>query len=240
MKINCIAVDDEPLALDLIKKYILATPYLNLIADFDNASEAFEYLGKNSVDVIFLDIRMPRFTGIEVAKWINQQNIGRPLIIFTTAYNYYAIDSYRVDAIDYLLKPFGYEDFLRAAKKAYNYLKLTKENLNWRPSDAYLFVRVGHQFVKVAFDEITYLESLKDYVKIHLQGNDRSVVTLSTMKSLEEKLPLDTFVRIQRSYIVSLDKIDAVSKSSVWIGETEITIGAQYKSGFQERINKRL
>lgn len=240
MKINCIAVDDEPLALDLIKNYIAATPYLNLITDFDNASEALEYLGNHSVDLIFLDIRMPRVTGIEVARWIQQQNQGGPLVIFTTAYNYYAIDSYRVDAIDYLLKPFGYEDFLRAAKKAFNYLKLIKENLTWRPSDEYLFVRVGHQFVKVAFDEIVYLESLKDYVKIHLQGNDRSVVTLSTMKSLEEKLPPETFVRIQRSYIISLDKIDAVSKSSVWIRETEITIGAQYKSGFQELINKRL
>lgn len=240
MKIKCIAVDDEPLALDVIKKFINATPYLQLTADFDSASDALRYLEKNPVDLLFLDIKMPRINGVEIAKWVHEHNHGQPLVIFTTAYNYYAIESYRVDAIDYLLKPFSYEDFLRAAKKAFNYLKLTGESPNWKPSDEYLFVRVGYQFVKVAFDEIMYFESLKDYVKIHLQGRDKSIMTLSTMKSLEEKLPPETFIRIQRSYIISLDKIDAISKSSVWIGETEITIGAQYKSSFQEVIGGRL
>ena len=240
MKINCIAVDDEPLALDLIKKFINDTPYLYLSADFDSAHQALEYLDKHAVDLLFLDIRMPRITGMDVARWVQDHNQGEPLVIFTTAYNYYALDSYRVDAIDYLLKPFSYEDFLRATKKAFNYLRLIRENLNWKPSDEYLFIRVGHQHVKVAFDEIMFFESLKDYVKIHLLGNDRSVVTLTTMKSLEEKLPPDSFLRIQRSYIVALDKIAAVSKSSVWIGETEIVIGAQYKPKFHEVFSKRL
>ena len=240
MKINCIAVDDEPLALDVIREFINATPYLQLTADFDNATEALKYLEKYPVDLLFIDIRMPRLTGLDVAKWIHEYKQGEPLIIFTTAHNSYAIDSYRVDAIDYLLKPFSYEDFLRASKKAINYLKLTRSKADWKPSHEYLFVRVGYQSVKVAFDDVVYLESLKDYVKIYLRGQDRSLVTLSTMKSLEEKLPPETFIRIQRSYIVSLDKIDAVSKSSVWIGNTEITIGAQYKSGFQEAVNERL
>lgn len=238
MKINCIAVDDEPLALDVIREFITATPYLHLLADFDNAAETLSYLEKNSVDLLFIDIKMPRLSGLDVAKWIHQNNQGEPLIIFTTAYNSFAIDSYRVDAIDYLLKPFAYEDFLRASQKAFDYLKLINARTDRKPL-AHLFVRVGHQSVRVALDEIIYLESLKDYVKIHLKGQNRSMITLSTMKSLEEKLPSDEFVRIQRSYIVALDKIDALSKSSVWIGNTEITIGAQYKLVLQNAMNAR-
>jgi len=240
MKIKCIAVDDEPLALGMIKTFIQKTPFLNLIGWYSSAGEALHYLKTQRVDIIFLDIKMPKLNGIDLAKILlenNQQD--SPRVVFTTAHDRFAIESYRVDALDYLLKPFGYDEFLRASKKALAYYEQKKMNQQSSQEGLNLFVRVGHQLVRIPCHDIIYIEGLKDYVKIYLTGSSKPVITLATLKSLEEKLPLNYFMRVQRSYIVALDKIRAVTKTSLWISEVEINVGEQYKAAVQEIFNKR-
>lgn len=240
MKLNCIAIDDEPLALGLISTFIGQTPFLNLSATYSSAVKAMETLLHEQIHVIFLDIQMPNLNGIELAKLLHQSGTPeQPKIIFTTAYNQFAVDSYRVDALDYLLKPFDYEDFLRAANKALTYFEhRAMPQHQPSPQDEYIFVRVEYQLVKVALDDILYVEGLGDYIKIHLASSSKPILTLMTMKLLEEKLPSQRFMRVQRSFIISLDKISAITKHSIRIGESEITIGEQYKPAVQEFLSK--
>jgi len=239
MKINCIVVDDEPLALGLIKSFIQQIPFLNLIGWYSSGGEALHYLRMQQVDLIFLDIKMPKLNGIDLAKILHHSEQGSPRVIFTTAHDRFAIESYKVDALDYLLKPFGFNDFLRAANKAMLYYELKKLNQGPAQDDTDIFVRVGHQLVRIPCQEILYIEGLKDYVMIHLSGEAKPVITLATLKSLQTKLPLNKFMRIQRSYIVALDKVRAVSKTSIWIAEKEINVGEQYKAAVLEIFNKQ-
>jgi len=239
MKMNCIVVDDEPLALGLIKSFIQQTPFLNLIGWYSSGGEALHYLKMQQVDLIFLDIRMPKLNGIDLAKILHHSERDSPRIIFTTAHDRFAIESYKVDALDYLLKPFGFNDFLRAANKAVAYYELKKLNQSPPQDDTDIFVRVGHQLVRIPCQEILYIEGLKDYVMIHLVGEGKPVITLATLKSLQIKLPLNKFMRIQRSYIVALDKVRAASRTSIWIAEREITVGEQYKAAVQAIFNKQ-
>lgn len=184
--------------------------------------------------------KMPKLNGIDVAKILHHNDLqDSPRVVFTTAHDRFAIESYRVDALDYLIKPFGYNEFQRAANKALAFYEQKKLMQKPGQDDENLFVRVGHQLVRIPYHEIIYIEGLKDYVKIHLVGSSKPVITLATLKSLEEKLPLNYFMRIQRSYIVALDKIRAVSKTSLWISEVEINVGEQYKAAVQEIFNKR-
>lgn len=240
MTLNCMAVDDEPLALGLISSFIRQTPFLNLVASSGSAVEAMNIIKQQPLHLIFLDIEMPKLNGIELARLLNQQNQQEPpRIIFTTAYNQFAVDSYRVDALDYLLKPFSYEGFLRAANKAVTFFE-TRNQQQPANQEEYLFVRVEYQLVRIAWNDIVYIEGLKDYVKIHLASSPKAVLTLMTLKSLEEKLPSNRFMRIQRSFIIALDKISAISKSSIHIAGAEITIGDQYKEKLQEFLSKWL
>jgi len=231
MILNCIAVDDEPLALELITSFIKQTPFLNLVAAHGSAIEAMETLKDGVVQLVFLDIQMPKLNGMAFANFLHHSG-KQPGIIFTTAYDKFAVDSYRVEAIDYLLKPFEYEDFLAAATKALSLYKLRNQldTINNSFPEKHIFVRVGYQSVKVLLDKITYLEAQKDYVKIHVEGTGKPIVTLATLKSLEEKLPKDQFIRVQRSFVISSGKISASTKSSVWIGDLEITIGERYRN----------
>ncbi|PTQ98194.1 LytTR family two component transcriptional regulator [Mucilaginibacter yixingensis] len=241
MKLNCIAIDDEPLALGLISTFISQTPFLNLAGTYSSAVKAMEALGSQEIQLIFLDIQMPNLNGIELARLLHQTNQPKqPRIIFTTAYNQFAVDSYRVDALDYLLKPFDYEDFLRAANKALTYYSQRGQQPAELPQADYIFVRVEYQLVRIALDDILYVEGLKDYLKIHLASTGKAILTLMTMKSLEEKLPSQRFMRVQRSFIVALDKISAITKHTIRVGETEITIGEQYKPALQEFLSKWL
>lgn len=240
MKINCIAVDDEPLALGLIRSFIQQTPFLNLIAYFTSSREVLNFLKDQQVDLIFMDIKMPNMNGIDLAKLLHQSMLQEyPRVIFTTAYNQFAIESYRVDALDYLLKPFGYDEFLRAANKALAFYesRIQKQQV---PLDEYVFVRVGYQHIKIEWDEILYVEGLRDYVKIYRVGSTKPIIALNTLKFLEEKLPINKFMRIQRSFIIALNKIKAISKTTVWIGDTEIAIGDKYKTALQEVFRRRL
>lgn len=239
--LKCIAVDDEPLALKLVQTFIDQTPFLELTASCDNAVEAMELIREKQPDVVFLDINMPNLTGMELARLLQEQPGTLPKIIFTTAYNHYAIEGYKVNAVDYLLKPFSYEEFLRAVNKV---LLQTTEASNQSQSitadDEFIFLKVEYQWVRISLKDILYIESLKDYVKVHLDDSQKTVLSLISLKALEEKLPSAKFMRIHRSFIVCLDKINAISKNSVFIGKTEITVGEQYKEAFKTIVDKWL
>lgn len=237
--LKCIAIDDEPLALKLVETFIHQTPFLQLQASCDNAVEALTLIKENQPDVIFLDINMPNLTGMELARLLQEQTGTLPKIVFTTAYNHYAIEGYKVNAVDYLLKPFSYEEFLRAANKV---LKLAEEASNplqtLAEDDEFIFLKVEYQWFRIALKDILYIESLKDYVKVHLENSDKSLMSLISLKALEEKLPASKFMRMNRSFIVALDKINSISKNSIFINKTEITVGEQYKETFKVIVDK--
>lgn len=241
MTLTCIAVDDEPLALGLVCAFIEKTPFLELKGRYSNAVEALQGLQQGSVDLIFLDIQMPDLTGIELARLLERASDGRSTrVIFTTAYNQFALEGYKVDALDYLLKPFNYEEFLRAAGKARAYFNLIRQPVPVvaptpdNPADDYLFLKVEYQLVRVAYDDILYIEGLKDYVKVHLRNETRPLLTLTSLKALEEKLPARRFMRVHRSFIVALDKINAVSRGNLQIGVAHIPVSDQYRDAFHQ------
>ncbi|WP_285056415.1 LytR/AlgR family response regulator transcription factor [Pedobacter ginsengisoli] len=245
MTLNCIAVDDEPLALDQVSKFIEQTPFLNLAGKYSDAVQALKAIHTQKIDLIFLDIQMPDLNGIQLAR-VLEKGIDKPRIVFTTAYNQFALEGYKVDALDYLLKPFNYEEFLRAAQKALHYTELLRKPVTQslvvneieHADDNYLFLKVEYQLVRIALDDILYIEGLKDYVKLQLKNTEKTILSLNSLKALEEKLPPKRFMRVHRSFIVSLDKITSMTKSSVHIGKTLITVGDQYRDAFSKFVGK--
>ncbi|MDB5131136.1 MAG: DNA-binding response regulator [Mucilaginibacter sp.] len=251
MILNCIAVDDEPLALGLVCAFIEQTPFLNLAGRFSSAVEALRAIHAQKIDVVFLDIQMPDLNGIELARVLDNSKANKPRIIFTTAYNQFALEGYRVDALDYLLKPFNYEEFLHAANKALAYGELLEKSnampaaaspapaaAEERIEDEYLFLKVEYQLVRIALNDILYIEGLKDYVKVWLKNAEKPILSLTSLKSLEEKLPGKRFMRVHRSFIVSLDKINSITRNALQIGKVNITVGDQYKEGFSKFLSK--
>lgn len=245
MKITCIAVDDEPLALELLTKFIGQTAFLDLIGKFSNAIEALSFVNQNDVQLIFMDIQMPDLSGMELARILDgKKNSDHTRIIFCTAYHQFAIEGYKVDALDYLLKPYSYEDFLAAATKAYHYFEREKqqnESLSKRESESqpeYIFLKVEYQLVKVMLRDITHIEAYKDYVKVHLKSKPNPILSLTSMKNMEELLPSDKFMRVHRSFIVSLDHIDSVSKNVIQIGNHQLSVGDNYKDQFLEFLSR--
>ena len=248
--LNCIAVDDEPLALGLVCAFIEKTPFLNLAGRYSSAVEALQGLHELDVELIFLDIQMPDLTGIELARVLEKSGTGQaaPRIIFTTAFNHFALEGFRVDALDYLLKPFNYEEFLRAASKAKSYFELVKKAENGAtpaatpaypaPPEEYLFLKVEYQLIRVAYADILYIEGLKDYVKVHLQNEPKPLLSLTSLKNLEEKLPAHRFMRVHRSYIVGLEKIEAISKTSIQIGNAVVPVSDQFKEAFADYVSR--
>src|SRR5690606_31305090 len=238
MELKCIAVDDEPLALEMVSAFIRQTSFLSLVGQFENAIEALSYLNKHEVDLVFLDIQMPDLTGMELARVLEGNKRDRkPRIIFTTAYNQFAIEGYKVDALDYLLKPFNYEEFLRASTKAYNLANVSQTQEEEEQAE-YLFLKVEYQLVKVMLKDITFIEAYKDYVKVHLTNKPAPLLSLTSLKSLEDLLPAKQFMRIHRSYIVSLDHIQSITKNSVNMGHTTLTVSDNYKETFMAFVNK--
>ncbi|MBE8712482.1 LytR/AlgR family response regulator transcription factor [Sphingobacterium hungaricum] len=232
MILNCIAIDDEPLSLSLIKKFILETPFLNFVGEYTNPLEALHQIKNEKVHLIFLDIEMPQLNGLDFAKMImSKDNSHEYRIIFTTAYNQFAVDGYKVDALYYLLKPLNYHDFLSASLKAWSYFDEINKKMSTLQKPAissdYIFLRVGYAHVKVNLSEIIYIESDKDYVKVFLQ-NAEPVTALMNLKTIEQILP-KSFIRINRSFIVSINKIKSISKTHIVIGNTPLNIGEQYK-----------
>ncbi len=244
MILKCIAVDDEPLALQILVTYIEQTPSLALVGQFSNAIEALKAIHEQDIDLIFLDIRMPDINGIELAKIVEQYRVkGNLRIIFTTAFDQYALDGYKVDALDYLLKPFSFVDFSKSVAKALGYFELIRnpeqEVQKLSPpipetEVAYIYLKFEYQLVRIAVDDIIYVESMKDYVKVFRLSEDKPLLSLTSMKSLEEKLPENKFMRIHRSYIVSLDKIKSATKNSVQIDKITIAVTDQYKDNFMK------
>jgi two-component system response regulator LytT len=234
MTLTCIAIDDEPPALDLVTRFIERTSFLKLKNTFDNAVEALRFISESPVDVVFLDIQMPDLSGIELARILNGRNIGQPpSIIFTTAFDQFALEGYKLDVVDYLLKPFGYDDFMRAATKA---LKLAENKRSSTETtskeEEFIYLKVEFQTVKIACNQITHIEGLKDYAKIYLKNIDKPILSLITLKALEEKLSKRRFMRIHKSTIIALDKITSVAKNAVYIDNLMLTVSEQHKEEF--------
>ncbi|WP_317897536.1 LytR/AlgR family response regulator transcription factor [Aurantibacillus circumpalustris] len=234
-KLKCIIVDDEPLALDLVGGYILKTPFLELKAKCLNAFEAIQILNSEKIDLVFLDIQMPDMNGIDLSKTISLET----KIVFTTAFKDYAIDGFKVNAVDFLLKPFNYVEFLNAANKALVHLAGKVLKSDSIAENQFMFVKSEYKQLKINFYEVYYFEGLKDYIKIWLTSQPKPILTLMSLKTLEEELPEDRFMRIHRSFIIALDKIQAVERGQVIIHDQRITVAEQYKNKFQQFIEHK-
>ncbi|MEZ5026757.1 MAG: LytTR family DNA-binding domain-containing protein [Chitinophagales bacterium] len=232
-KIKCLVVDDEPMALSLIEKYVLQTPFLELVGKCSNAFEVLQFINQNEKpNLIFLDIQMPELNGMDLSKTL-PPNVK---VVFTTAFDHFAIEGYKVNALDYLLKPFDYTEFLGAAQKAKDWFEHTQSNetqLN------YFFIKSEYKQVKIVFDDIYYIEGLKDYVKFYLVGQSSPILSIISLKKLEDELPRDKFMRIHRSYIVGLEHIDSIERNQVITQKQRITIADQYKERFEEFLQQK-
>lgn len=237
MKIKCIAIDDEPLALKQISSYILKTPFLEQTALCQSAFETLELLEEKEVDLLFVDISMPDLNGLDFVKSLNK----RPQIIFTTAYSEYAIEGFQVDAIDYLLKPIAYTSFLKAVNKARTWFELKQQKTpDENDLDKEIFVKSEYKMVRVLLSDILYIESANEYIRIHLD-NSEVITTLMRLKNMEEQLGNTHFMRVHRSFIVALAKIKEIERYRISMGpKTIIPIGEQYREAFQEYLDKRM
>jgi len=234
--INTIAIDDEPLALQLISSYIEKTPYLQLTGTFDNPIDAMEFLNETPADLIFLDIEMPDLNGIEFAGLLK----NHPKIVFTTAYEKYALQGFKLEATDYLLKPFGYNDFLKAAEKAKKLIGYEKsaQKEEIQSNQQFLFLKSEYKIRRINFNDIIYIEGLKDYIKVYTQTREKPILSLNSLKSLETKLPAEKFMRVHRSFIVNLDRIETIDRSRIVFGKVYIPVSEQYKENFQAFLKK--
>jgi len=233
--IKVVAIDDEPLALQLVKGYVEKTPVLELSGAFDNPVEAVAFIGSSDVDLVLLDVQMPDLTGTELARVIS----GGPKVIFTTAYEKYALEGFRLDAVDYLLKPFSYAEFLKAANKAVKLIELERKELpGLEVSNDFLFIKSEYKIRRMNFSEIHYIEGLKDYVKIFLTGEKKPVLSLSTLKALEARLPADRFMRVHRSFIVNLETVKVIERGRIVYGEVRIPVTDQYRENFQKFLDR--
>lgn len=232
--LNCICVDDEPLALEVMESLISRYPVLKLTRKCQNAIEAMEWIKSNPVDVVFSDINMPGITGIDFAKAIDK---ARPVVVFTTAHQEYAAEAFEIEALDFLLKPISPDRFSKTIKRIEEYFELrqskTKDNVELE--EGHMFVKSDSKLLKIAYSEIQYVEAFADYVKIWI-ADDKRIVTLQTMKNMETGLPKDKFIRVHRSFIVAIDKIESVQSNAVNIGKKEIPVGKNYKDGLMALI----
>ena len=235
MKINCLAIDDEPLALKQIGSYIERTPFFEMVALCSSAVEAMKYLVDDKIDLMFVDINMPDLSGMEFV-----QSLGKkPQVIFTTAYSEYAIQGFQVDALDYLLKPISYAVFLKSANKSKAWFELKNRPIDTQQAyQDYLFVKSDYKLIRIMLSDISYIESSNEYITIH-QANDKPVTTLMRLKSMEEQLPEKLFMRVHRSFIVNLEKVKVIERNRiVFDAKTYIPIGDQYKEKFQQFVDK--
>jgi len=232
-KFRCLLVDDEPPALEILRTYITATPLLEIAGECSHAMAAFEFLQLHPVDLIFLDVQMPRLSGTDLLKSLPNP----PKTIFTTAYRDYAVEGFELGAVDYLLKPYSFDRFLRAVHKVLDLeqrVQPVKESIVTQ-TDRFLYVRSDRKMVKVMVDDIQYVESLKDYVRIFV--NDQKIITKQTISALEEMLPANDFKRIHRSFIVALKKIDSYNHHAVFLRNTELPVGPLYKQEIMKRLS---
>jgi DNA-binding LytR/AlgR family response regulator len=236
LMLKCIAVDDEPLALELLEDNISKVPYLQLVAKCNNAFEAIEVLQKEPIDLIFLDIQMPGLTGLQFL----QSLANKPMVILITAYEKYALDGFNLDVTDYLVKPVALERFIKACNKAFELFQLKAASRAGREPQApeFFFVNVDYSLFKVVLDDIEWIEGLKDYVRIHLKNSTKPVVTRMSIKSMEEQLPANRFLRVHKSYIVAVSCITAIRKNSIFLDELELPVGDTYRDSLQALTGK--
>ena len=240
--IRCLAIDDEPLALQQIAAYIGKVPFLELAAQCQSALEAHQFLQNDTVDVIFCDINMPDLNGMDFIKAL----VAPPLVVFTTAYAEYAVEGFKVNAVDYLLKPFGLQDFMRAANRVRERLEGTTASAPASSTPVAsdsdtdtIFLKTDYRIVKVAISDIRYVEAMSEYLKVWMEGDTKPIITLLSMKKMEERLP-QNFMRIHRSYIINLNKILEVNKNRVIMDrDTYLPIGDMYKETFQNYLDTK-
>lgn len=233
--ITCIAIDDEPLALRQMQAYIEKTSSLQLLDTFESGIDAIHYLQNNQVDLMFVDINMPDLSGMDFVKSLDD----RPEVIFTTAYSEYAIEGFKVDALDYLLKPISYAEFIKASNKAVSFLHLKKGSADSaKVGENFLMIRSEYKIIRINFEEIRYVEGMREYLRFHVAGKKKHM-SLMSMKKLEDKLPKDEFMRVHRSYIVRLDKITTVERNRIIFDDNiYIPVSKQYQEGFQEYLKR--
>jgi len=234
--IKTIAIDDEPLALQLVAGYIEKTPGLDLVGKFDNPLDAFDFMADEVVHLIFVDIQMSDLNGLEFTRTLSKG----PKVIFTTAFEKYALDGFRLDVVDYLLKPFSYEDFFKAVQKALKLIRLEqKDDVHQvEANNEYLFLKSEYKIKRLNFEDILYIEGLKDYVKVYTKNDPKPILSLTSLKLLESKLPPSKFMRVHRSFIINLNRIDTIERSRIIFGKAYIPVSDQYKEKFQEYLNK--
>ena len=230
--VNCIVIDDEPFARNLLEEYISKVPYLNLLGSFSGGLKALELLNSQPVDLLFLDIQMPEINGITFLKSLND----KPNVIFTTAYAEFALEGYELNATDYLLKPFDFPRFLKAVEKTTPQKHPVPDNSAITKSPKYLFVKDGISMIKITLTDIQYIKGLKDYVQIFTAG--KKVTSLQTLKELSETLPEDLFSRSHNSYIVGMQHIDSINRNQINIRDTQIPIGATFRKSFMESLKR--
>jgi DNA-binding LytR/AlgR family response regulator len=234
MNLRCLLVDDEPLALDLLEGYVAKTPSLVLAGKCSSAFKAMEVLDSSEVDLMFLDIQMPGLTGMEFIRSLQNP----PKVIFTTAFEQYAVEGFKVEALDYLLKPISYPEFINSVNKARRWFDHAEKPVIAEARTS-IFVKADYKLVQIEFKNILYIEGLKDYVKFYLEGADKPVLSLMSMKSLEENLPDNRFMRVHRSFIVNLDKIKTIERTRIVFGNEYIPVSENYKEKFQQFVNER-
>ncbi|WP_343533745.1 LytTR family DNA-binding domain-containing protein [Pedobacter sp.] len=234
--IRCIVVDDKPLAIDILNDYISKVPDLNLVFSSTNPLEALEYIMKNEVDLVFLDIQMPQLNGVQFMKIVQ----GKCKIVLTTAYTEYALDGFENDAIDYLLKPISFERFYKAVQKSQHYFNAKNEPqvvtqvIETTPTVDYIFVKTEYKLVKVNTDDILYIEGMQNYVAIYTKTE--KIISLQNIKKMEEQLPKKQFARVHKSYMVALNKINSIERSRIYIADAVIPLGDVYRDGFYQLI----
>ena len=233
MILNCAIVDDEPLALELLQSYVGKTAFLRLAGKYSSAVQAMnEIPAHEEIHILFLDIQMPELNGLEFSHMVNPET----RIIFTTAFGQYALDSYKVNALDYLLKPISYVDFLQAANKAVQWFELLQQPKEEIQS---IFVKSEYKLVQIELSKILYIEGLKDYLKIYEEDSPKPILSLMSMKAMEELLPASRFMRVHRSYIVQKNKIRIIDRGRIVFGKNYIPISDSYKLAFQEFLDQR-
>lgn len=248
MKLTCAIIDDEPLAISLLESYVNKTPFLSLAGKYNSAVNALPILSKEPVDLLFLDIQMPELNGMEFSRILE----GDTRIIFTTAFSQYALDSYKVNALDYLLKPISYPDFLKSANKALQWYELLREGQSHPETTdpgvgssrtahtiESIFIKTEYKLMQIELRKILYIEGLKDYVKIYVEDEPRPILSLMSMKSLEDMLPTDRFIRVHRSFIVQPEKIKVIERNRIVFGKEYIPISDNYKQKFMEFLAQR-
>ncbi len=235
MTLKCIIIDDEPLALGLMESYVKKTPFLHLAGKYGSAVVALNETNLQDIDLIFLDIQMPDLNGLEFSRLLPPD----VRVVFTTAFDQYALEGFKANALDYLLKPVNYDEFLSAARKALEWFSLKRQAPETKAGEKdFIYVKSGYKLVQIRLDDILYIEGLRDYLKIYLESEPRPVLTLASMKTMEEHLPSPRFMRVHRSFIVQMDKVRTMDKGQIVFGKTRIPVSDTYKADIAAYFDK--